>query len=283
MIYRQLGATGETISVVGFGGILCTGTTPAESAAIVGEAIDAGVTYFDVAPTYGDAEEKLGPALEPYRDKVFLACKTTRRDRDGAALELRQSLGRLKTDHFDLYQLHSMTTQEDIDQTFGPGGAAEELIEARRLGLVRHLGFSAHSEEAALACLERFEFDSVLFPTNYIIATQGNFGPRVFEAVRRRGIGFLALKALGLGLWLEGEQRGWSKCWYQPTDQADLASISLRWTLNQGVHGAPTPGHPELFRLAVAAVADGEAPMPSEEELAYLTTSLGERKPIFSV
>ena len=139
MEQRELGRTGEKLSVVGFGGIVVMNATPADAARFVGEAVDAGVTYFDVAPSYGNAQERLGPALEPYRSRVFLACKTGKRTRNEAALELRQSLAHLKTDHVDLYQLHGLTSDEEVQTAFGPGGAMEELVEAKQLGLVRHL------------------------------------------------------------------------------------------------------------------------------------------------
>jgi len=282
MEQRLLGKTGAKLSVVGFGGILCTDTTPEESSRIVAEAIDAGVTYVDVAPSYGNAEERLGPALEPYRDKVFLACKTGRRDKAGAAEELRASLGRLRTDHFDLYQLHAVTSTKDVEAIFGPGGAIEALVEAKQAGLVRHLGFSAHSEEAVVACLEHFAFDSVLFPTNYLCAQIGGFGAKAFAAIHARGIGHLALKALGLGQVVKEEKRRWSKCWYQPLDDPALVAISLRWTLSQGVTASPTPGHPELFRMAVKAAA-GDLSAPSDDDLARLRAVLGNRPPVFRV
>lgn len=99
---RSLGRTGETLSILGFGGIVVRDATPAEADRRVGEAVDRGVNYFDVAPSYGDAEEKLGPALEPHRDGAFLACKTTEREAAGARAELEQTLKRLRTDHLDL-------------------------------------------------------------------------------------------------------------------------------------------------------------------------------------
>jgi aryl-alcohol dehydrogenase-like predicted oxidoreductase len=279
MEQRTLGKTGAKLSVIGFGGILCTDTTPQESAKLVSEAIDLGVNYFDVAPSYGNAEERLGPALEPYRDKVFLACKTGKRDKAGAAAELRASLGRLKTDHVDLYQMHSLTSDDDVARAFGPDGALEAFVEARQAGLVRHLGFSAHSHKAALAAMARFDFDSILFPTNYLIATLGGFGPPVFAEAHRRGLGHLALKTLGLRQMTNGEVKRWTKCWYQPLDDPELVGISLRWTLSQGVTAGPTPGHPELFRLAVAAAAN--LSLPSDEELGRLRAALGEHTPVF--
>ena len=100
----------------------------------VGEAIDRGINYFDVAPSYGNAEQMLGPALAPYRDGVFLACKTGRRDAAGAQEELENSLRLMQTDHFDLYQLHAITSDEDVQQAFGPGGAMETFLKARDAG-----------------------------------------------------------------------------------------------------------------------------------------------------
>ena len=151
MEYRTLGKTGQKLSVIGFGGIVVSETSPEEAARLVASAVARGVNYFDVAPSYGDAEEKLGPALKPHRDAVFLACKTQCRDADGATAELDASLKMMHTDHFDLYQLHAMTKMEDVETVLGPGGALEAFQRARDAGKVRYLGFSAHSAEAAEA------------------------------------------------------------------------------------------------------------------------------------
>src|SRR5210317_1837909 len=160
---RALGKTGEMLSMIGFGGIVVDKATTEQAASRVKEAIDFGINYFDVAPSYGNAEEMLGPALEPYRKDVFLACKTGERKKEGARRELEQSLKYLRTDHFDLYQLHSVTSLEDVDTIFSKGGAMETFLEARDEGKVRLLGFSAHSVEAAMALMDRFDFDTILF------------------------------------------------------------------------------------------------------------------------
>lgn len=119
---RPYGQTGRNLSILGFGGIIVMDVSPAEADHYVGEAIDRGINYFDVAPSYGNAEERLGPALKPYRNDVFLACKTGCRDAAGAQKELDNSLRLLQTDHVDLYQLHAITSDEDVKQAFGPGG-----------------------------------------------------------------------------------------------------------------------------------------------------------------
>jgi len=201
---RTLGRTGEKLSIIGFGGIVVESATPAESSYRVSEAIDYGVNYFDVAPSYGDAEIKLGPALEPYRSDVFLACKTDVREKEGAQKELEQSLNRLKTDHFDLYQLHGVATMEEVETIFGPGGAMDVFVKAKEAGKIRHIGFSAHSVEAAMSLMDRFDFETILFPINFATWHAGNFGPQVLAKAEEKGMGILALKAMAKGPWPDG-------------------------------------------------------------------------------
>src|ERR1035441_4416039 len=159
-----------SLSVIGFGGIVVMGMEPKDAGRTVVEAVERGINYFDVAPSYGngEAEEKLGPALAPHRKSVFLACKCERRDAEGARQQLETSLKRLETDHFDLYQFHAVASRNDVDQIVAPGGALELFVKARQEGKVQHLGFSAHNEEAAAALMDHFPFDSVLFPVNFV-------------------------------------------------------------------------------------------------------------------
>ncbi|MFW6106615.1 MAG: aldo/keto reductase [bacterium] len=178
---RQYGRAKDMLSVIGFGGIVVKNVTPEDASDYVSEAVDRGINYFDVAPTYGNAQERLGPALEPYREKCFLACKTTKRDAEGAEKELNESLRVLRTDHFDLYQLHAITTLDDVEQAFAKGGAMETFLKAKQEGKVRYLGFSAHSELAAHAALERYDFDSILFPLSFPIWFKEGFGPSVHK------------------------------------------------------------------------------------------------------
>jgi predicted aldo/keto reductase-like oxidoreductase len=207
LIKRPLGKTGEKLSIIGFGGIVVRDTPHDEASNYVSEAIDHGLNYFDVAPSYGNAEEILGPALEPYRKDSFLACKTNKRDRPGAEEELHASLKKLKTDYFDLYQLHALSDINEVEQVFGPEGAMEVFIKAKKEGKVRFLGFSAHSQKAALLALEKFDFDTVLFPLNYVCWHQGNFGPGLVEKAKEKGMGILALKGMAHTRVAEGEDR----------------------------------------------------------------------------
>ncbi|MHB0875335.1 MAG: aldo/keto reductase [Anaerolineae bacterium] len=271
---RLLGRTGERLSVVGFGGIVVMDEEPESAAALVSRAIDRGINYFDVAPSYGNAEECLGPALEPYRDDVFLACKTEMRTRDEAAAALRQSLSNLRTDHFDLYQFHAVRSMTDVEQILGPGGAMEAFLDARDKGLIRYIGFSAHAEDPALAMLERFDFDSILYPFNWVCWHQGKFGPAVLQSAAAKGVGRLALKALAKTSWKEGEAKAWPKCWYAPVDSAADAAQALRFTLSRPVTAAVSPSHAELLWWACDA-ADNLTPLSDAEEAEVARRSAG--------
>ena len=276
---RVLGKTGEEISILGFGGIVVSGIPQTQANRVVAEAVARGVNYFDVAPTYGNAQEQLGPALEPYRDRVFLACKTGERDGASSAAELEGSLRQLRTDHVDLYQLHGLMNVADVEKAFGPGGAVETLEAARRDGKARFLGFSAHSEEAALEALRRFAFDSILFPINFA-CWFGGFGPRVLEAAKASGAARLALKSVARTFWPDRDKAKWPKCWYEPYDERDQAELPFRWTLSQEVTAAVSPAQTELFPMMLD-IAESFRPITPEEER-HLRDMAKELTPIFA-
>jgi aryl-alcohol dehydrogenase-like predicted oxidoreductase len=281
MELRRLGSTGVDVSPIGFGGIVAAGMNREEADSILGEALDAGVRYVDAAPSYGDCEEVLGGVLDGRRDGLFLACKTTEREADGSRSELETSLRRLRTDHFDLYQIHGISTIEQVDTVFGAGGAMETLIAAREEGKTRFLGFSAHSEEAALAMMDRFRFDTILFPTNWVCWFEAGFGPRVLERAKEKGMGLLALKAMARQAWPEDANREqYPKCWYQPEDDPDTARLALRFAWTQGISTCMPPGAPEMLRLALRLAAMGVEPL-DDDELTLLREKARGLKPIF--
>jgi predicted aldo/keto reductase-like oxidoreductase len=263
---RALGRTGEKLSILGFGGLVVTDATPSEATERVAEAIDHGINYFDVAPSYGDAEIKLGPALEPYRPKVFLACKTMERKKDGALKELERSLTRMRTDHFDLYQLHAMTTAEDVEAVFRPDGALSGFLQAKKEGKIRFIGFSAHSVEAATALINRFDFDTILFPINFATWHAGNFGPQVLALAQKKKMGILALKAMARGPWPKDTKARTPKCWYEPLSNPEEALLGLRFTLSHPVTAAIPPGNENLFRMALGLAKRFEPLSPDEAE-----------------
>lgn len=270
------------LSVVGFGGMVVVGMEQADVNSLVDRVIDAGVNYFDIAPQYGDgeAEVKLGEALKSHREKIFLACKTLRRDATGAEQELIRSLERLHTDYFDLYQFHSVSTMEDVEEIFAPGGAIESFVKARDDGLVKYLGFSSHLEEAALDMLNRFKFDSMLFPTNFVCWYEGKFGPAVLKKARELGVRLLGLKSLALRPWEEEEDQVYPNCWYRPIDSEDLARKAMSFTLLQHVTALVAPGDARLADLAISIASENNFPVViSEEELAGIAADY---PPIFS-
>lgn len=280
MLYRPYGKTHEELSIIGFGGIMLDRLTQEQANEYVAEAIDYGINYFDVAPSYGDAEDRLGPALQPYRKNVFLACKSGERTKKGAQKELEQSLEKLCTDYFDLYQLHSMTTEEDFKISMSPDGALETLIEAQEQGIVKYLGFSAHSVEIAMKLLEAFPFDSVLFPVNFVNWFEGNFGLQVVEKANRQGMGVFAIKAMAESLVAEGSKPPNPRCWYVPLDDKEMAQRALCYTLSQNITAAIPPGDIHLFRWAIEAVENFQ-PI-TQEEIEVLKKYAKGREPVFS-
>jgi predicted aldo/keto reductase-like oxidoreductase len=282
---RQYGRAKDKISVIGFGGIIVKDVTPEEASNYVSEAVDRGINYFDVAPTYGNAQERLGPALKPYRDKCFLACKTTKRDAKGAQEELEESFRLLQTDQFDLYQLHAITTLEDVEQAFAKGGAMETFLKAKEQGKVRYLGFSAHSEVAAHAAMDRYDFDSILFPLSFPIWIKGEFGPSVHKRATEANRGILAIKAMAHQRWpksMKRNERPWKKTWYEPFDDIDKVSLGLRFTSHLPAHAMIPPGHWELFTMAVELAQSGALTPLNDNEREMVRAIAMDSEPIFT-
>jgi predicted aldo/keto reductase-like oxidoreductase len=276
---RRLGRTGEKLSIIGFGGIIVSNTEQNEANNRVARAIAQGCNYFDVAPSYGNAEDMLGPAFEPYRKDCFLACKTQKRDAAGAEEELHTSLKKMRTDYFDLYQLHAISSVNDVEQVFGPGGAMETFIKAKKEGLVKYLGFSAHSQEAALLAMEKFDFDTILIPVNFVCWFQGNFGPAALARAKEKEMGILALKGLALTRIPEGVQRPYEKSWYVPVEDETISDLSLRFTLSRGITAAIPPGEYKFWDRAVnIAIKSTEI---SDEQIAQLQKTSEGVVPLF--
>jgi aryl-alcohol dehydrogenase-like predicted oxidoreductase len=280
---RPLGKTGEELSIIGLGGIVVMNEDTGSAANIVAEAVDRGINYFDVAPGYGNAQERLGPALAQYRSRSFLACKTDYHTMVESRAQLETSLRLLKTDYLDLYQFHGLTKVTDLDRIFGPGGAIETMETAKKEGKIRYIGFSVHSVEAALAAMDRYPFDTILFPVNFVLFTQANFGSQILAHARAKRMGILALKAMAKTLW-RGDQKQTHpepKCWYQAAGFPDEASLGLRWTLGHPITAALPPGDERYFRLAMD-VAQSYKRLNDVEERALLAGAQG-IEPIFQL
>ena len=265
---RKLGNTGEELSIVGFGGIVAMNNSQSFTNNIVAEAISRGINYFDVAPSYGNAQERLGVALRPYRERVFLACKESDWNKNGAAKKLEGSLRLLRTDHVDLYQFHALSKMSDLEQIFAAGGSLETFEAAKKAGKVRFVGFSAHSVEVALAAMDRYHFDTVLFPVNFVLTSQSNFGPQVIQRAHEKGMGVMAIKGMAKTTWPATEQRDHPhpKCWYQPAAFPEEAALGYRWTLSQRITAAIPPGDERYFRLGMDVGQRFEPVTPAEQK-----------------
>jgi len=255
--------------------------TAGDSKNIVAEAVDRGINYFDVAPSYGNAQERLGPALSPYRKNCFLACKTEGRMKDDSRKQLEESLRLLQTDHVDLYQFHALTKMTDLDKVLGPGGAMETMEAAKKEGKIRYIGFSVHSAETAVAAMNRYSFDTILFPLNFVLYTQAGFGPQILKTAQEKKMGILALKGMAKTVWPDDQKKDHPepKCWYKPAAYPDEASMGLRWTLGHPITAAIPPGDERYFRLAMD-VAQNYKPLEAHEEQALLSGAHG-AEPIF--
>ena len=213
MQYRELGKTGERVSLIGLGGYhIGKQADPAESLRLVCSAIDRGITFMDNCWDYNDgiSEVRMGQALrDGYRSKVFLMTKMDGRTRREYNLQLEQSLGRLQTDMIDLVQFHEVIRMEDPDRIFAEGGAMEAAIAARDAGKIRYIGFTGHKDPVVhLRMLEMaqkhgFHFDTVQMPINVMDAHFRSFTKDVVPVATAQGIGILAMKTFGDGFVLK--------------------------------------------------------------------------------
>lgn len=276
---RKLGKTGEKLSVIGFGGIMLNDNSQEFANELVAKAWEMGVNYYDVAPGYGTAQERLGPALKPYRKKAFLACKTQERTAEGAQRTIEDSLRKLETDHFDLFQLHALSSVAEVEKAFGPGGAMETIEKAKKAGKFKYVGFSAHSVDAAMLAMKNYDFDSILFPINFACWNAGNFGPQVFAEAEKRKMGILALKAMALTKLEKGESKIFKNVWYKPIGDEEVMKLALKFTLSKNITAAVPPGQSTLFLKALEFM-NGFEPI-SEVETAKLLALAKNTKPVF--
>jgi aryl-alcohol dehydrogenase-like predicted oxidoreductase len=254
---RALGRTGIQVSVVAFAGLSLSHYEQEECTRGVHRAFERGLNYYDVAPAYGkdgECEIKLGVALQGLpRDRYVLACKTKMRDKEGCRLELERSLKRLKTDHFDLYQMHHLVKPEDVKTALGPGGALETMLKAKEEGKVRAIGFSAHTTKAALEALRGYNYDTVMFPISFAEYYARGFGKEVLALAKEKGTAVISIKTLHAGAWPTDVVRT-RKWWYRPLEAQDDISLAYRWTLSlPGVVSGIPPSFLDLQDKSITA------------------------------
>ncbi|MFW6282376.1 MAG: aldo/keto reductase [bacterium] len=257
MDYRILGRTGLKVSILSFGGIMLDQVSQEKANKTVAKAIESGVNLFDVGPTYGTSQKKLGKALESYRKDVILTCKT---EPEQTASEVRadieNSLDLLKTNYFDIYQLHEVTDEKSLNSSLKKNGALEAIIKAKEEGIIKYIGFSAHSEWAALKLMEEFDFDTIMVPINWNYWYQNQW-EKVIKEARKTKKGILAIKALAQRQWNPNEQKEGYNTWYKPIfDNVELAELALRFTLSKDIDTAISPGDTRMLDLGLKIIKE---------------------------
>jgi aryl-alcohol dehydrogenase-like predicted oxidoreductase len=242
MIERApFGATGHESSRVIFGAAAFMQTTQAESDPALDLLLEHGVNHIDVAASYGDAELRLAPWMRTHRSDFFLATKTGERAYGPAREEIRRSLERMQVDHVDLLQLHCLVHPAEWDLAMGEDGALRAAIEAREEGLTRFIGVTGHGltiAEMHRRSLERFAFDSVLFPYSHVILEDEAYAAdvaRVLELSRERGVAVQTIKSISRGPW--GSKAQSAVTWYEPLVEQEHIDLAVHWVL----------GEPDLF------------------------------------
>lgn len=244
-----------------------------------------GVNHIDTAASYGDAELRIAPWLTGGgRDRFFVATKTGQRTYREARDEIRRSLQRLGTDHVDLLQLHNLVDQTEWDTAMGSDGALRAAVEARDAGLVRFIGVTGHGLRAPAQhhrSLDRFPFDSVLFPYNYVQLRDATYAADVaalMRACEERGVAMQTIKAITLGPW-HAERPETPTTWYEPLhDERDIA-LAVRWVLGDERVFLNTVGDVGLLPLVFDAASRGGA-RPANAEMDELLARR-EMSPLF--
>lgn len=200
---RRLGKTGVDVTILGLGGegILRTYGHDRKAHDLINKAIDLGVTYLESARAYSGSESYYGKALRERRKDIFLASKSHARDKKGALQHLSETLNNMKTDHLDLWQIHDVRTDEDVEEIFGPEGALEGFRQARENGSVRFIGVTGHHDpDILLKCIEKFDFDTVLLPVNPAEPSYKSFIDKVIPVAVKKGMGVIGMKVYFRGL-----------------------------------------------------------------------------------
>jgi len=194
---RKLGTTGVDVSIIGLGGegVLRTYGYDNEAYALINRALDLGINYCESARAYSGSEAYYGQALRERRGEIFLTSKSHARDRDGALAHLHETLTNMKTDYIDLWQIHDVRSDGEIEEIFGPGGALEAFVQAKEKGQVRFIGITGHHDPRIIRkCIDRFDFDTVLMPVNPAEILYKSFIDEVLPLACEKGMGIIGMK-----------------------------------------------------------------------------------------
>ncbi len=271
------GKTGHNSSRTIFGSVCLGEVSQQEADRVLDLLFEFGVNHIDTAPTYGEAELRLGPWMKRYRDQFFLATKTDEQTYLDAKEQFYRSLERLQVESVDLIQFHNLIDVVDRETIFGPGGALEFMIEAKTQGLTRYIGITGHGLDTPrfhLQTLERFEFDSVLLPCNYLLMQNPNYAAgfqKLLSYCHRHQIAVQTIKAIARGYW--GNNKRSHRTWYEPLTDEEAIAANVDWVL----------GIPEIFLNTVGELqelpkvlkaASNYKQRPSEKHMSFVVEKM---------
>ena len=278
---RKLGKTGHMSSALTLGGAAFNNPDEEEANRAIELALSHGVNHIDVAPLYGKAESVLAPWLQRGRKNLFLACKTTARDKDTAWGSIRRSLETLRTDYFDLFQFHMVDDLETLSVIMGPGGALEAVLEAKEQGLIKYIGITGHRPFTQCEALNRFDFDTVMCPVSRLHRAHTNdftnYLP-LLKAARRKDAGAIAIKTIAKQAWKKPMHN--YRTWYEPFSTIEDIEKSIWFTLSQDLTTATLPGDMKLWPLVIDAAERYRR--LSEEEQDRVAAEMALYQPIYS-
>ena len=281
---RRFGRTGHMSTLAIFGAAAFSEISQADADKVMEQIIEAGVNHIDIAPSYGQAEERVGPWMPRERKRFFLGCKTTERTKAGAWNEMQRSLKRLQTETFDLYQCHAITTMEELDAVTIQGGALEAFTEARQRGLIRYIGITGHGVNAPqiyLEALRRFDFDSVLFPLNFVQMALPEYRKQAEALIaecKTKDVGTMTIKSITKAPW--GTRPHTATTWYEPFDEMAEIQRAVNFALSYEVTGLCTAGDTRILPLVLRACENFVQLNETERE--EMIQSAKQYEPLFS-
>lgn len=282
---QPFGRTGHMSTRIIFGGWALAEVTQEEADRTLELLLEYGINHIDTAASYGDSELRIGPWMDRYRQNFFLATKTGERTYEKAREQIRLSLERLRVDQIDMLQFHYLVDPDEWETVMGPGGALEAAVEAREAGLIRFIGVTGHDVPVAkmhLRSLERFDFDSVLLPYNYLMMQNAEYAAdfeRLLNVCQERNVAVQTIKSVA-------RQPGWGNhtqthhTWYRPVEDQAAIDRAVHWVLARPSIFLNTPGDIYLLPRVLEAANRFEA-APSDQEMAADAARL-DMEPIFS-
>jgi aryl-alcohol dehydrogenase-like predicted oxidoreductase len=281
---RRFGRTGHLSTIAIFGAAAFWEISQEDADRVMESVVQAGINHIDVAPSYGQAEIRIGPWMPRERGRFFLGCKTMERTREGTWREMHESLERLQTETFDLYQCHAITSMEELDAVTMKGGALEAFVEARREGLIKFIGITGHGVNAPqiyLEALRRFDFDSVLFPLNFV--QMGNpvyrkYAEELIATCKARDVATMIIKTITKGPW--GDKQQTANTWYEPFEAGEEIQRAVNFALSYDVTGLCTAGDTRILPLVIQACENFTR--LNDEQMEAMIKSAGQYEPLFS-